>query len=185
MQVRLLTKTDGRLLRNLHLRMYTDAPDAFSETLAQAQALSTAEWDGRAERFGAATDRVAFVATDEGEAVGFISGYIGRFREGTMHWDADDTVTLARAWVDPRVRRCGAGRALADAVKTWAFAREAGLLETQVTENNDPAIRFYTSLGFADTGRREPLLSHPTLQIHFLHQVLRPSRSASRPPNCA
>ena len=115
----------------------------------------------------------------------FISGYIGRFREGTMHWDADDTVTLARAWVDPRVRRCGVGRALADAVKTWAFAREAGLLETQVTENNDPAIRFYTSLGFADTGRREPLLSHPTLQIHFLHQVLRPSRSASRPPKCA
>ena len=49
------------------------------------------------------------------------------------------------------------------------------MLEVQVTENNGPAIEFYRKLGFADTGRREPLLSNPTLQIHFL----------SRSPRCA
>jgi ribosomal protein S18 acetylase RimI-like enzyme len=152
--------------------MYADAPDAFSETLAQAQALSTTEWDRRAERFGATRDRVAFVAIEEDRAVGFISGYVGRFREGTMHWDARSTVTLARAWVDPRVRRSGTGRALTDAVRAWALEREASVLETQVTENNDPAIRFYTGLGFADTGRREPLLSNPALEIRFLRQML-------------
>jgi ribosomal protein S18 acetylase RimI-like enzyme len=172
MRVRPVQKTDGSLLRALHLRMYADAPDAFSETLAQAQALSADEWDARALRFSEATDRVAFVAINNGKAVGFISGYIGRFRDGAMLWDVQDTVTLARAWVDPRVRRTGVGRALADTVKTWALEQNAGLLETQVTENNDPAIHFYTALGFTDTGRREPLLSNPTLQIHFLNQPL-------------
>jgi ribosomal protein S18 acetylase RimI-like enzyme len=104
--------------------------------------------------------------------VGFISGYVGRFRDGAMRSDVHDTVSLARAWVDPRVRRTGVGRALADAVKTWALERNAAVLETQVTENNDPAIHFYIGLGFADTGRREPLLSNPALQIHFLSQPL-------------
>lgn len=172
MHVRPVQKTEGALLRALHLRMYTDAPDAFSETLAQAQALSAAEWDDRAARFGEATDRLAFVAREGNEAVGFISGYIGRFRDGAMRWDTKDTVSLARAWVDPSVRRCGVGRALADAVETWARERDAKTLETQVTENNEPAIRFYVALGFGDTGRREPLLSNPALQIHFLRRLL-------------
>ena len=172
MHVRPIEKTDGPLLCKLHLRMYADAPDAFSETLAQAQALSTDEWDTRAQRFSEATDRVAFVAVDTDELLGFISGYVGRFRDGAMHWDVQHTVTLARAWVDPRVRRRGAGRALAVAVKTWALERNARTFETQVTENNDAAIHFYISLGFADTGRREPLLSNPALQIHFLSQPL-------------
>jgi len=172
MRVRPVQKTDGSLLRKLHLRMYADAPDAFSETLAQAQALSADEWGTRAQRFSAAMDRVAFVTIDGDEPIGFISGYVGRFRDGAMHWDAQDTVTLARAWVDPRARRRGVGRALADAVKTWALERNADVLETQVTENNDPAIRFYAALGFTDTARREPLRSNPTLQIHFLNLPL-------------
>jgi len=43
----------------------------------------------------------------------------------------------------------------------------------QVTENNVPAIEFYQKLAFTDTGRREPLLSNPSLQIHFLTRPLR------------
>ena len=172
MRVQRVQRTNGSLLRDLHLRMYADAPDAFSETLAQARALSAGEWNARARRFGEAADRVAFVAIDTDEAIGFISGYLGRFRAGAMRWDVNDTVTLARAWVDPRIRRTGVGRALADAVKTWALEQNARTLETQVTENNDPAIHFYAALGFTDTGRREPLLSNPTLQVHFLSQLL-------------
>jgi ribosomal protein S18 acetylase RimI-like enzyme len=172
MDIRRVQDMDGTLLRDVHLRMYADAPDAFSETPAEAQALSAAQWDARAERFGKARDAIAFVATDGDRAVGFIAGYVGRFREGTMCWDVEDTVTLARAWVDPRVRGSGVGRALAEGVKAWALDREARTLETQVTENNEPAIRFYAALGFAETGRREPLRSNPALQIHFLRQSL-------------
>ncbi|MHC4518908.1 MAG: GNAT family N-acetyltransferase [Planctomycetota bacterium] len=172
MRVRPLQHTDGPLLRELQLRMYADAPDAFSETLAQAQALSAADWETRAERYAEAKIRVALVAVEGDEALGFISGYVGRFHDGAIHWDVEDTVSLARAWVDPCVRRRGAGRALAAAVEAWARERGARALETQVTENNEPAIRFYVALGFADTGRREPLLSNPALQIHFLRRPL-------------
>ena len=172
MDIRRVQGTDGSLLREVHLRMYADAPDAFSETRAEAEAMSGAQWDARAKRFGGALDAVAFVALEDDEAVGFIAGFVGRFREGAMRWDVDDTVTLARAWVAPVVRRRGVGRALAEGVKDWARARGATTLETQVTENNEPAVRFYTGLGFADTGRREPLRSNPALQIHFLRQTL-------------
>jgi hypothetical protein len=81
-------------------------------------------------------------------------------------------VTLARAWVDPLHRRKGVGRALAEAVKAWAVEQGAGTLEAQVTEANGPAIRFYATLHFADTGHRESLLSNPTLQIVFLSRPL-------------
>jgi len=172
MEIRRVEETDGSRLRGVHLRMYADAPDAFSETLAEAEAMSAGQWYARAERFGRALDAVAFVALADDEAVGFIAGLVGRFREGAMRWDMDDTVTLARAWVAPPVRRRGVGRALAGAVKDWARERGARTLETQVTENNEPAVRFYAGLGFADTGRREPLLSNPALQIHFLRQPL-------------
>lgn len=161
------------MLRKVHLRMLADAPDAFSETLAEAQARSAAQWDARAERFGKETDAVAFVAIEADEAVGFVAGFVGRFRGKAMEWDVTDTVTLARAWVASAVRQQGVGRAMAESVKNWAVARGAAVLETQVTENNEAAICFYASLGFTDTGRREPLRSNPALQIHFLSQQLR------------
>lgn len=106
------------------------------------------------------------------EPIGFIAGFLGRWRDGAMHSDARDTVTLAKAWVDPRHRRNGIGRALAEAVKVWTIEQGASTLEAQVTETNEPAVRFYAALGFTDTGRREPLLSNPTLQIRFLTRPL-------------
>ena len=41
METRRISPSDGNLLRELHLRMYADSPDAFSEPLA------TAGHDGR------------------------------------------------------------------------------------------------------------------------------------------
>jgi ribosomal protein S18 acetylase RimI-like enzyme len=89
-----------------------------------------------------------------------------------MEWDVTDTVTLARAWVVSERRRRGIGRALAESVKAWAAERAVAVLETQVTENNEAGVRFYSTLGFVDTGRREPLRSNPGLQIHFLSMRL-------------
>lgn len=180
MEIRRIGETDGPLLRNVYLRMFADAPDAFSETLAEARAMAPTQWKGRAERFGKASDAVAFAALDATEAVGFIAGFMGRFYERAMHWDVTDTVTLARAWVTSECRQQGIGRALAESVKTWAVDRGAKMLETQVTENNEAAIRFYANLGFVDTGRREPLRSNPALQIYFLVQELCHGPSPSR-----
>lgn len=172
-EIRAICETDGSLLRALHLRMYADSPDAFSETLEAARALTPHEWEARAREFAAASNAIAYAALEEREPIGFIAGYVGRFHDGAMNWDCRDTVTLARAWVDPAFRRRGVGQQLVEAGRLWARQRQATTLAVQVTENNGPAIRFYMKLGFADAGRREPLLSNPSLQIHFLSQPLR------------
>ena len=171
-EIREIRTSDAALLRDLHLRMYADAPDAFSETLAQAEAMSVADWQRRAERFAGTPDAVAFVALLDGTAVGFVAGFVGRWRDGAMCWDARETVTMAKAWVDPQQRRKGVGRALTRAVESWAIRAGADVLEAQVTENNAPAIAFYEKLAFRDTGGREPLRSNPALRIHFLSRQL-------------
>jgi len=152
--------------------MYADSPHAFGESLADAQAMPMERWEGRARRLAEGGQAVGFVAMEGDRAVGFIGGLVGQYRDGSVHNDACHTVTMARAWVDPQVRRKGIGRALAQAVQSWACDRGAATLEVQVTENNGPASEFYRSLGFADTGRREPLLSNPVLRIHFLSRPL-------------
>ncbi len=160
------------MLRDLHLRMYADSPNAFGESLAEAQAMPMERWDGRARKLAQARETVGFVAAEEARVIGFIAGFVGQYRDGAIHNEARDTVTMARAWVDPQVRREGIGRALANAVESWARDKGAKILEVQVTENNDLAVEFYRKLGFTDTGRREPLLSNPTLQIRFLSRSL-------------
>jgi len=172
MKTRRISPSDGILLRELHLRMYADSPDAFSESLATAQAMTAEQWDARARQLAGPAQAVAFVAMAGPEPIGFTAGFLGRWRDGAMHSDARDTVTLARAWVDPRHRHNGIGRTLAEAVKAWAVEQGAAPLEAQVTETNEPAIRFYAALRFTDTARREPLLSNPTLQIRFLSHPL-------------
>ena len=172
METRRISQSDGDLLRDLHLRMYADSPDAFSESLATAQAMTAEQWDARARQLSEPEQAVAFVAMVGPEPVGFIAGFVGRWRDGAMHWGTRDTVTLAKAWVDPRHRRKGIGRSLAETVKAWAVEQGATTLGAQVTETNAPAIRFYAALGFTDSGRREPLLSNPTLQIRFLSRSL-------------
>jgi ribosomal protein S18 acetylase RimI-like enzyme len=167
-ETRKVRTSDAKLLRDLHVRMYADAPDAFSETLAQAQAMTALDWQQRAQHYAEGPDAVAFVAVESDAACGFIAGFVGRWREGSLRADDVATVTMAKAWVDPAWRRQGLGRALTEAVASWAKDKRAKILEVQVTENNAAAVAFYSKLGFTDTGRREPLLSNPTLQIHFL-----------------
>jgi ribosomal protein S18 acetylase RimI-like enzyme len=171
--IRRVQVEDARLLRELHLRMYADSPNAFGESLAEAQVMPMERWAGRARKLAEGEQAVGFVAMDGDRAVGFIGGFVGQYRDGAIRGDACDTVTITRAWVDPQMRRKGIARTLAQAVESWACEKDASTLEVQVTENNGPAIEFYRSLGFTDTGRREPLLSNPVLRIHFLSRSLR------------
>jgi ribosomal protein S18 acetylase RimI-like enzyme len=158
--------------------MYMDSPGAFGESLAEAQAMPMERWQGRARKLAEGDQTVGFLAIEADRAIGFIGGFVGQYRDGSIHSDACDTVTMTRAWVDPQVRRTGIGRALAQAVESWAFDKGAAILEVQVTENNTPAIEFYKSLGFADTGRREPLLSNPSRRIQFLSRSLKQTQGS-------
>ena len=45
--IRRVKQEDGTLLRKLTIRMCTDSPDAFSETLEKAKGRSADDWDGK------------------------------------------------------------------------------------------------------------------------------------------
>lgn len=168
MLIRQIDPRDGPVVRDLAIRMYTDSPEAYGETLDEAIKRLPEQWARRAEWLAEGKQAVGFVAYEDDKSCGFVMGLEGRFIDGAMDWQYPRTVTMARAWVAPAFRNRGIGRDLATAVRQWALQKGAKHLEAQVTENNERAKRFYAGLGFTDTGRREPLLSNPSLDIWFL-----------------
>ena len=168
MIIRRVKEEDGQLLRDLAIRMYSDSPDAFSETLAEAKQRTAEEWDSRAMWLAESADVIGLIAYDDNRPCGFVMGLVGSFINGSMDWQRRDCVTIARTWVDHEARRKSIASALTDTVKDWACEKGVERLELQVTENNEAAKSFYQHLGFKDTGRREPLVSNPQLQIYFL-----------------
>ena len=56
MEIRQVHESDGRPLRDLHLRMYADSPNAFGESLAEAQAMPMERWEGRARKLADSGD---------------------------------------------------------------------------------------------------------------------------------
>ena len=172
MLIRRIKQEDGPLLREIAIRMYTDSPDAFSETLEKAKQRTAEEWDSRAKWLADSTDAAGFIAYHNNRPCGFVMGLVGTFIDGAMNWQCRDRVTIARTWVDPEARRKGIASALTTAVKDWTREKGIERLEVQVTENNEAGKSLYRHLGFKDTGRREPLASNPTLQIYFLTRKL-------------
>lgn len=87
-------------------------------------------------------DSAVIVAEDEGELVGFCTGYqdLHSVRFGYRAWIED----LA---VDPERRSEGIGKALLDAAKAWARERGATHLELDSSETRADAHRFYEREG--------------------------------------
>src|SRR5260221_7211230 len=125
MELYTVQPTDGPMLRELMLRMYADSPDAFGETLAQAQARSETGWHELAKMVADSTRFVAFVARQDEQSVGFVVGLVGRALNGQLDYSFTEMVTVGRMWVDPTLRRQGLGRALMDAVIAWARQKGA------------------------------------------------------------
>lgn len=139
MEVRRLRPDEWPLLRELRLRALAQSPEAFSTTHAEALARPDAWWAGAAA--GAQCDAGAFfVACEGGEPLGMA----GARREG-------GAVQVVQIWIDPARRRCGAARALLDAVRAFAGGGE---LRLGVDERNLAARRAYRACGFVETGAR-------------------------------
>jgi ribosomal protein S18 acetylase RimI-like enzyme len=68
------------------------------------------------------------------------------YRVQKMDWECRDSVTIARTWVDPKVRRQSIASTLTDTVKDWGCEKGVERLELQVTENNEAAKSFYKYL---------------------------------------
>lgn len=103
----------------------------------------------RMERISALPDHAAWVAESEGEVIGMVGAMLG----WAFNYDAPYARILALV-VDPAHRGRGAGAALVRAAEEWARAHGAGYIHLTTGNQRGDAHRFYTRLGYDDTGKR-------------------------------
>lgn len=151
--IRRVRADEWEALRDLRLRALADAPRAFSTTLAEARRRDEAWWREAAARGARGETWATFVAVDGDELVGLASGYDGD--ENVRAPSDAPYASLMQMWVDPRHRRHGLARALANAVVAWARDRGIGRVRLHVVLSETGAVALYRSLGFRDTGHRE------------------------------
>jgi GNAT superfamily N-acetyltransferase len=96
----------------------------------------------REHLFGARPFAEVLLAEDAGEVVGF-----ALFFHNYSTFLARPGIFLEDLFVKPARRRQGHGKALLQAVVRIAVERGCGRLEWSVLNWNEPAIRFYESLG--------------------------------------
>lgn len=96
----------------------------------------------RASLFGPRPDAEVVIAEVDGEPAGF-----ALFFPNYSTFLAQRGLYLEDLFVRPELRGRGIGRALLAHLARLAIARECGRLEWSVLDWNEPAIRFYRSLG--------------------------------------
>jgi ribosomal protein S18 acetylase RimI-like enzyme len=136
--VRLLTAGNWAELRAARLAALTEAPYAFSSTLAREREFSEQTWRERAG--GGRT----FAAWDRDTIVGLATGLP---EDGKWH--------LVGMWVSPKVRGTGVADRLVTAVCELARRSGSTSVTLWVAEVNGRARAFYRRLGFAPTGGRQ------------------------------
>ncbi len=157
MQVRELRRHEWALFRSLRLRALAESPDAFAQTLADAQSRPDSYWIRLAESVTGPSGQIMLIAEEADRPAGLVFGLLDPTQPATGR--------VGGMWVDPEARGRGVGAALLDAVVAWARARGLQRLELWVTEGNSAAARLYRGAGFGDTGRRDRLPSNPELHI--------------------
>jgi [ribosomal protein S18]-alanine N-acetyltransferase len=101
-------------------------------------------WDDLAAR------RVAFVAEQGGEVLGFVVG-----REIAGEWELENVAVVDSA------KRKGVGQALVLRLIGTAQFSAATRMFLEVRASNQPAQSLYNALGFAEIGRRKNYYSDP------------------------
>ena len=147
--VRAVAAGDWELMRDVRLAALLEAPHAFGSTHAREAAFTEEQWRGRISERSATF--LAYVP-DMPEPAGLAGVYV-----------EDGVADLVSMWVRPDARGRGVGESLVRAAAGWGKDHGHGTLHLWVTESNEPARRLYERCGFAATGQRQPLPSHPAL----------------------
>jgi GNAT superfamily N-acetyltransferase len=140
--LRRLAPADWAAFREIRLAALRDAPEAFGSTQAEAQTLEEQEWRRRLEQ------RAVFIAEVASQRVGLAAG-IGADQPGEAE--------LISMWVTPAWRGQGVGDRLVEAVLSWAAGEGFTSVRLWVAQGNARAERLYARLGFAATGRLQPM----------------------------
>jgi len=164
----LVQPQDWPAVRKVTLQMLADAPHAFGEPLAEAQARTTQEWQQWAKQLADPMQGCAYLAEDSQGACGFVrvDTIVPQFPPGAA--------LAAQLWVAPRQRGTGLGRKLMDAVTHWAAERGARQMFLGVLETNPSVVKFYEHLGYRDTGLREQTSGDAPRQIIIMARRLKP-----------
>jgi len=160
--VRRVGSNDAARLRDVRLRALKTDPLSFGSTYEREAASEGSEWERWASEHASGNDEATFLAFREDVVVGIV----GVFREA-----ADPTSHhVFSMWVAPEVRRLGIAQRLVQTVVAWATATGASSLDLWVTQTG--ARMLYTSCGFTDDGRRQPLPSAPDIVEYGMSREL-------------
>jgi ribosomal protein S18 acetylase RimI-like enzyme len=160
--IRRVRPDEATAYRAFRLRALADAPDAFGQSLAEAEAMPWSLWLERTARSAAGIDNLLLVAataaTDEwhGMTVCFFDD------------DRPDLVHVVAVWVAPEARRRGLARTLLDGVLDWARTRGAQEAQLWVNETNQGAVSLYLAAGFTPTGVVEPFREGSSVNVREL-----------------
>jgi GNAT superfamily N-acetyltransferase len=160
-EIRRSTEQDWQTLKSVRLAALREAPYAFGSTYEKERQWDDDKWREWASWGQQGEQEVIFLAYDASGPVGMV----GAFRE-------EDAVLLIAMWVAPTARRQGVGRALVEAVVSWAAQLDVRQVILWVADDNTAARDLYSSVGFRPTGETEPLPSDPSHQISRLELVL-------------
>lgn len=160
-----ITSETALVFKTVRLRALQTDPAAFGSTYSQESQLDDAAWVERVQKWGSAG--IGFLAMDGDHGCGMIAIFADDIDDGIAH--------VVSMWVAPEYRRSGLGRALIDAVKTWAIDRKFRELRLMVTSVNQGAIEFYTRNGFSMTGQTADYPNDPAIFEYEMRCALLPS----------
>ena len=164
MRIRRLEPHEVALHRQVRLRALRDAPDAFGETAADVEARPSSYWEQLTQSVTEPGRHVMFLASEEDAICG--STY------GLLDVESNDAGRVGGTWVAPSHRRRGVGKALVDAVISWAREHGFGRVRLWAPAASTAALALYRRAGFLETGRSRPFPTNAALQIVELECML-------------
>jgi GNAT superfamily N-acetyltransferase len=153
--VRWIRPDELEIYRDFRLRALSEAPYAFSDSLAAARARPESFWVDRVAQTSAGMTSVLFVAVAPPD--GCWLGMTGCYLE-----DDPSEAMVVSVWVDPAARGQGLAGQLVLAARDWARERGVRQLKLWVTATNERPQRVYRAAGFDYTGTKRPLPSDPS-----------------------
>jgi len=159
-----ISPSNALTYKSIRLRALKDTPTAFASTYAKESQLSDEEWIARAAKWNTGITSTAYLAMHENEPCGLAGCYFPADGSGPY---------LVSMWVAASHRRHGVGRMLVNAIVDWARASGAHRLVLDVTTTNEPALKFYETLGFQRTGKVLPYPNDPALEECEMSKGLR------------
>ena len=156
-EIKILLPDQWQLYRNLRCGALAEAPYAYSSTLEEALKRSDEDWQQLTRQYASDPNSITYFAFEDELPCGMAACVV----------DGGEAEMFA-VWVDPAFRRKGVGGQLVEFARNWSESRGARKLKVGVFEDNPAALKFYRSVGFADSGLIKPGLSNESRTVILL-----------------